>query len=115
MRLVRLGVLIALVILLFPTDEKERARIYDRGVTAAHWTITFCDRNGATCRQLGELWSAALENAKFGAQMAYEHALNYARGDEPLFAPANSGPARGTLTPRDLQPTWRGANNRTGA
>lgn len=115
MRIIRLGLFIALVVLLFPTNKEEQARVYDRVASAASWTATFCDRNVATCDRAGDLWSALIENAQYGVQMAYEHALNYARGDDRAMAPRRPHPSRGTLTPQDLQPTWRGASNRTGA
>jgi hypothetical protein len=109
MSIVRIGILVAIVIAVLPADEQQQARLYDRAATAVHWTATFCDRNGATCEQAGDLWSAFVKKAQFGAQMAYEMALNYSKGDGDYLAPASIAPAKGTLTPHDLRPAWRGS------
>lgn len=114
MSILRIGLLVVLVIAVLPEDERQQARLYDRAAAAAHWTITFCDRNGPTCIQAGELWSAFLKKAEFGAQMAYALALRYTAREDGYLAPAALGTARGTLTPQDLKPAWRGGPNRTG-
>jgi hypothetical protein len=79
MSIVRIGIIVAVVIAVLPADKQQQARLYDRAATAVHWTATFCDRNGPTCTQAGDLWSAFATKAKFGAQMAYELVLKYSK------------------------------------
>ncbi len=109
MSIVKIGILVAVVIAVLPADKEQQARLYDRAAGAVHWTATFCDRNGPTCEQAGDVWSAFLQKAQFGAQMAYELALKYSKGDTGTLAPASIEPAQGTLMPHDLQPAWRGS------
>jgi len=107
MSLVRIGILVAVVVAVLPADKQQQARLYDRAATAVQWTATFCDRNGPTCTQAADFWSAFVQKAKFGANMAYELALKYSAADNGHFT-RTSGPAQGTLTPQDLEPVWRG-------
>jgi Family of unknown function (DUF5330) len=109
MSIVKIGILVALVVAVLPADKEQQARLYDRAAGAVQWTATFCDRNGTTCENAGYVWSAFVEKAKFGAQMAYELALKHSKSEQSYFAPASVEPADGTLTRRDLQPAWRGA------
>jgi Family of unknown function (DUF5330) len=113
MSIVRIGILVALVVAVLPADKEQQARLYDRAAGAVHWTATFCDRNDTTCEKAGDMWSAFVKKAQFGAQMAYELALKYSKSDHSNHASAGIetgtvAPVEGTLTPHDLQPAWRG-------
>ncbi len=114
MSLVRIGIIVAVVVAVLPADKQQQAQLYDRAATAVHWTATFCDRNGPTCSQAGDLWSAFVTKAQFGAQMAYELALKYSSSETGYFKPVSANPAHDTLTPQDLKPAWRGSSNGTG-
>jgi hypothetical protein len=105
MSIVRIGILVAVVVAVLPADREQQAALYDRAASAVHWTATFCDRNGPTCVQAGDLWSAFAQKAKFGAQMAYELALKYSKSETGGLYPAAD---HGTLTREDLEPAWRG-------
>ncbi len=111
MSIVRVGIIVAVVVAVLPADKQQQARLYDRAASAVHWTATFCDRNGPTCSQAGELWSAFVQKAQFGAQMAYELAQKYSSSQSGSVTPASTGSVHGTLTPQDLQPAWRGGAN----
>ncbi len=111
MSIVKIGILVAVVIAVLPSDKEQQARLYDRAATAVHWTATFCDRNGPTCTQAGDFWEAFVKKARFGAQMAYELALKYTKGDTGYIAPASMEQSQGTLTPHDLRPAWRGGSS----
>ena len=115
MSLFRVGILVAAVVAVLPADRQQQAHLYDRAASAAHWTATFCDRNGQTCAQAASLWSAFLTKAQFGAQMAYELAQKYSK-PEPghAAAPSALSPAIDTLSPEDLEPAWRGTGSRRG-
>ena len=113
MSIVKIGILVAIVVAVLPADKEQQARLYDRAATAVHWTATFCDRNGPTCGQAKVMWSAFVQKAQFGAQMAYELAMKHSSRDQGLSTGAIQ-PADGTLTPQDLQPAWRGTGRADG-
>ncbi len=112
MSILRTGFIVAVVVAVLPADKDQQARLFDRAATAVHWTATFCDRNGPTCAQAGDIWSGFVQKAQFGAAMAYELATKSSSKDRSLLAPAADTSPLGTLTPEDLEPAWRGG--RTG-
>lgn len=107
MSLFRIAVVLSLGVAVMPSDKAQQEALYDRVATAAHWTMTYCERNGAHCVMAGEVWDAFLRKAEFAGKLAYDVALRStlenAGSTQPI--PAN---ARGTLNPADLQPGWRG-------
>lgn len=125
----RTTLLLGLGVLVLPTDEASQARVYSSAKTAMSWTMTFCDRNAATCTQGRQLWAVFLKKAEFGAKMAYDliserNAQTAAQTvDAPAATPSKVAPnhpatmlpARGTLKPSDLEPSWRGKVARAGA
>jgi hypothetical protein len=134
MFLIRMAFWIGLVVLLLPTDERQQARLYGAATAAVERVTTFCDRNAKACAAGSDLWASFLRKAEFGARMAFDLVANRASGGrdeetvpvEPANATGNaSGSAkgkaekkpapRGTLTPADLNPPWRGQPQRTGA
>lgn len=128
MFLIRLAFWVGLAVLLLPTDERQQARLYTTAVATVERATTFCDRNAKICAGAGELWATFVKKAEFGARMAIDLVGNSARKDEsaePQVQPAADrgrpaearlGPApRGTLTPSDLAPAWRGYPQRTGS
>jgi hypothetical protein len=128
MFLIRAAFWIGLVVLLLPTDASQQARLYDTAAATLERITTFCDRNARTCEVGSEVWTAFLKKAEFGARMAFE--LITSRGaskdeDGARVEPASAKgkaekkspqqPPRGTLTPTDLNPPWRGQPQRQGA
>jgi hypothetical protein len=123
---IRVAFWLGLVVLLLPTDQHQQARLYDTAVATVERATTFCDRNANACAAAGELWATFLRKAEFGARMAVDLATSGGRKDEAApqrIEPANARgqpeprphPAtRGTLTPSDLAPAWRGQVQRTG-
>ncbi len=112
MSILKIGILVAVVVAVLPTDREQQAALYDRAASAVHWTATFCDRNGATCEQAGVVWDGFVQKAKFGAAMAYELAMKGAGKEQAtnfsLIEPTVDLTPRGTLRPDDLEPAWRG-------
>ena len=128
MFLIRMAFWVGLVVVLLPTDERQQARLYGTAVATVERVTTFCDRNAQACAAGAELWSTFVKKAEFGARMAIDLATSSGRKDEdagaatqpaasakvkPEAKPEPSGhqvPAavRGTLTPADLTPAWRG-------
>ena len=126
MFLFRLAFWIGLAILLLPSDERQQERLYATAVATVERATTFCDRNPKVCAAGGEMWSMFLKKAEFGVRMAINVAGSGGRASddaastpqptaamrpEPRPSPAAT---RGTLTPSDLTPAWRGQLQRTG-
>lgn len=127
MFLIRVGFWVGLAVLLLPTDERQQARLYGTAVATVERISTFCDRNAQACAAGAELWATFVKKAEFGARMAIDLVSASGHKDEDAAAPrsqpasAKSKPElkpasapRGTLTPADLTPAWRGQVQRTG-
>jgi hypothetical protein len=123
MFLIRVGFWVGLAVLLLPTDERQQARLYSTAVTTVERVTTFCDRNAQACAAGAELWAIFVKKAEFGARMAIDLVSSSGRQDEdaasartqPASVKGKPAPAaRGTLTPADLTPAWRGQVQRTG-
>lgn len=131
MFLIRAAIVIGAVIMLLPTDEAQQAKVAGTAGAAVERATTFCERNAATCAAGGELWALFLKKAEFGARLAGNMVQDYMRGSarqagldpaqpldpshRPQPAPARAvEPPRGTLSPDDLAPAWRGGVKRTG-
>jgi Family of unknown function (DUF5330) len=127
MFLIRAAFWIGLVVLLLPTDANQQARLYDTAAATLERVTTFCDRNARTCEVGSEVWAAFLKKAEFGARMAFELITSRGAGKDedgvPIEPASAKGKAekkpqpasRGTLTPTDLNPPWRGQPQRQGA
>jgi hypothetical protein len=110
MSLFRIAVVLSLGVAVMPSDREQQDALYDRAATAAHWTLTYCDRNTQHCQMAGELWDAFLAKAEFAGKLAYDVALRSRLEDATggaLTAPI-SAKSRGTLNNDDLRPNWRG-------
>ena len=127
MFLIRMAFWIGLVVLLLPTDERQQARVYGTAAAALERATTFCDRNAQTCTAGAEVWAAFVKKAEFAARMAIDLAMSSGKKDEdgagahtqPAAAKGKPEPKlqpqaeRGTLTPADMTPAWRGQVQRT--
>ena len=127
MFLIRLAFWLGLVVVLLPTDERQQARLYGTTVATVERVVTFCERNAQTCAAGADFWATFVKKAEFGARIAVDLVSSGGRKDE---APTRSQvqpsdtrgspepraypPARGTLTPADVAPAWRGQMQRTG-
>jgi hypothetical protein len=119
----RVAFWLGLVVLLLPTDERQQARLYGTAVATVERVTTFCDRNAQTCATGAEFWATFVKKAEFGARIAVDLATSSGRkGEEAVPTPVRVEPpaakarpeprvqpsVRGTLTPADLTPAWRG-------
>ena len=137
MFLIRVAFWLGLVVVLLPTDERQQARLYNTAVATVERVTTFCDRNAQACTAGAEFWATFVKKAEFGARIAVDLVSSGGRKEEEP-APARTQPAsakvkpepkpeakpearqemkvpaavRGTLTPADLAPAWRGADAR---
>jgi hypothetical protein len=129
MFLIRMAFWLGLLVWLLPTDEHQQARLYTTALATVERATTFCERNPQTCTLAAQLWATFLKKAEFGARMAVDLVSSGGRKDESAAPqpPARSEPIgtaphpkakaepklpaanRGTLTPTDLAPAWRGA------
>ncbi len=128
MGLIRTAIVVGAVVALMPTDRTQQSRLADQASAAAKWTLTFCERNASTCTQAGEVWGVFVKKAQFAGQLAIDLVNDSQRSEPARPEPARTEPAvrrddnppalpatsRGTLTPNDLKPTWRGAVARNG-
>lgn len=106
MSLFRIAVVLSLGVAVMPSDQEQQDALYERAATAAHWTITYCDRNGQQCEMAGEVWTAFLAKAQFAGKLAYDVALRSTLDESGSLHPILAN-TRGTLKPDDLQPDWR--------
>jgi hypothetical protein len=67
--LFRLVVLIAVAVLLLPTDERKQSELYGNARYALERTVTFCDRNAALCESGREMWAVFVRKAEFGLEL----------------------------------------------
>ena len=67
--LFRLVVLIAVAVLLLPTDERKQSELYGTARYALERTITFCDRNAALCESGRDMWAVFVRKAEFGLEL----------------------------------------------
>lgn len=117
MFLVRSAFWIGVVIMLIPVDDEIAARATAKAtppigafeaVSAAQSTLQdmngFCDRNPDVCEIGGRVATTFALKARTGAEMLVEF-VDTQLGGAPE-APASTD--RGTLTPDDLAPAWRG-------
>lgn len=116
MSLFRIAIVLSLGVALMPSDREQQEQLYEKAATAAHWTLTFCDRNVQTCDSAGVVWATFLKKAEFAGRMAYDIAQRAAvEGPAVLPGDAAVSKASGTLKPDDLEPVWRGAADHGGA
>jgi hypothetical protein len=104
--LLRAAFWLSVVIMFLPADpdshtEAPRVSAIDT-LVAARAAITdmsqFCDRNPDVCVTGNAALKVFAEKAQYGARMLYEY----------LDRPKTADAARGTLTPDDRAPEWRG-------
>ena len=117
MSLLRTIIVVGAVIALLPSDRAQQERLQQAAVDAAHWTMTFCERNAKTCDNAGAAWDVFKTKAEFAAGVAYDVAMTHVFKPDAETAATGSVETsgiihRGTLTSRDLQPGWRGTEPR---
>jgi Family of unknown function (DUF5330) len=123
--LIRIAFWLMIVVLLLPTDERQRSEVYGTAQAAVNDVATFCDRNPETCAKGKDAFGVFVQKAQFGARMLMD-LINGAgepggvpgetpadtQGSEtdPAFEPAHfdlSAP-QDTLNPEDREESWAG-------
>jgi hypothetical protein len=67
--LIRTAFWLMIIVLLLPTDERQRSEVYGTAQAAVHDVATFCDRNPETCAKGKDAFGVLVQKAEFGARM----------------------------------------------
>jgi hypothetical protein len=67
--LLRAAFWLMIIVLLMPTDERQRSEVYGTAQAAVHDLATFCDRNPETCAKGKDAFGVLVQKAQFGARM----------------------------------------------
>ena len=131
MFLIRTAFWLIIIILLLPTDDQQRSRVYGTAEATVKDVATFCDRNPDTCTTGRDAFQVLVQKAEFGARMLMgfikeqtgngEAAAEDAAPDESAssdastaasnpIAPASwsDGVSQDTLNPEDREAAWGG-------
>lgn len=123
MVLIRLAILLAVIGLLVPKDERKQAEMMATAKDAAQWARTYCDRNGEQCEHARQLGLQVAAKAQDGLAILIATAREMATAqDAPpprttdRLPAADAAAARqtaidpqaaGTLSAHDRIPVWR--------
>ncbi len=117
--LIRTAFWLMIIVLLLPTDEKQRSEVYGTAQAAVNDVATFCDRNPETCARGKDAFGVFVQKAEFGARMlmdlingrtgASEEDNQNSEG-QSLFEPArfDVSASQDTLNPEDREEAWSG-------
>ena len=117
--LVRTAFWLMIIVLLLPTDAKQRSEVYGTAQAAVNDVATFCDRNPETCARGKDAFGVFVQKAQFGARMLMDLINGRPQaGDEDtnssearsLFEPArfDLSASQDTLSPEDREQAWSG-------
>ncbi len=117
--LMRTAFWLIIIVLLLPTDERQRSEVYGTAQAAVNDVATFCDRNPETCARGKDAFAVFVQKAQFGARMLMDLISGGSgtgegpqQGSEtsPAFEPAHLDPggSQDTLNPADLEEAWSG-------
>jgi hypothetical protein len=67
--LLRAAFWLMIIVLLLPTDERQRSEVYGTAQAAVNDIATFCDRNPETCAKGKDAFGVLVQKAQFGARM----------------------------------------------
>ena len=128
--LIRTAFWLMIIVLLLPTDDKQRSEVYGTAQAAVNDVASFCDRNPETCARGKDAFGVFVQKAEFGARMLMgfikeqtgtgEAASDASVSDESAtsdasvsasgVAPASwdNGTSQDTLNPEDREAAWGG-------
>ncbi|HZP10040.1 DUF5330 domain-containing protein [Methyloceanibacter sp.] len=132
MFLIRAAFWLTIIVLLLPTDEDQRNKVYGTAEATVRDLATFCDRNPDTCTTGRDAFQVLVHKAEFGARMLMgfiseqtgggtasgdsawdEPASDESASTEPASAPIapaswDNGASQDTLNPEDREAAWGG-------
>ena len=122
--LIRTAFWLMIIVLLLPTDDRQRSEVYGTAQAAVNDVASFCDRNPDTCARGRDAFAVFVQKAEFGARMLMDLIQNktggsdvgapagQTEGSEPglLFKPASfdASASQDTLNPEDREEAWSG-------
>ena len=127
--LIRTAFWLIIIVLLLPTDERQRSEVYGTAQAAMNDLVTFCDRNPETCAKGKDAFGVFVQKAQFGARMlidlvngrtdagaggsdmpASEPGSEPGSETEAIFEPTrfDLGGSQNTLSPEDREAAWAG-------
>jgi hypothetical protein len=125
MFLIRVAFWLMILILLLPTDDKQRSEVYGTAEAAVKDVSSFCERNPEPCAKGRDVIDVFMQKAEFGAQLLMDFISERSEGgsSEPAAtwpstgsegqsaaAPASweTGASQDTLMPADREADWSG-------
>jgi hypothetical protein len=118
--LIRTAFWLMIIVLLLPTDDKQRSEVYGTAQAAVNDVASFCDRNPETCARGKDAFGVFVQKAEFGARMLMdlingrtetgEKGIHSSGTRAQLFDPARfdvSG-SKDTLNQEDREEAWSG-------
>jgi Family of unknown function (DUF5330) len=117
--LIRTAFWLMIIVLLLPTDEKQRSEVYGTAQAAVNDVATFCDRNPETCARGKDAIGVFVQKAEFGARILMDFINGRTEASEEdnqnsegqsLFEPArfDVSASQDTLNPEDREEAWSG-------
>ena len=125
--LIRAAFWLMIIVLLLPTDDKQRSEVYGTAQAAVNDVTGFCDRNPETCARGKDAFAVFVQKAEFGARMLMDLIQNKAGGggraasfsaaqempssDAAAFAKPirfDMSASKDTLNPEDREEAWSG-------
>ena len=67
--LIRTAFWLMIIVLLLPTDERQRSEVYGTAQATLNDVVTFCERNPETCAKGKDAFGVFVQKAQFGARM----------------------------------------------
>ena len=125
MFLIRAAFWLMILILLVPTDDKQRSEVYGTAEAAFKDVTSFCDRNPEPCAKGRDVIDVFMQKAEFGAHMLTDFISgrtgtgsdgpatiwpDTGAGSESAAAPASweTRASQDTLIPADREADWSG-------
>ena len=122
--LIRTAFWLMIIVLLLPTDDRQRSEVYGTAQAAVNDVAGFCDRNPDTCARGKDAFAIFVQKAEFGARMLMDLIQSKTgSGDEltpsettpssetsSMVDPASFelGTSQDTLKPKDRDEAWSG-------
>jgi hypothetical protein len=103
--LLRTAFWLMIIVLLLPTDERQRNEVYGTAQAAVHDLATFCDRNPETCAKGKDAFGVLVQKAQFGARLLIDMFNGRSGTGEGEAAPGFQGPEQGSETESVFEPT----------
>lgn len=125
--LIRTAFWLMIIVLLLPTDERQRSEVYGTAQATVNDVVTFCDRNPETCAKGKDAFGVLVQKAQFGARMLIDMingrpsteageggidmpAPEQGSETQAIFEPTrfDFAGSQDTLNPEDREEAWAG-------